>query len=152
MDAATWCCYPPVPAPGSNLLALDEESLPLLILFWEDPTLPYPGCFWWSMNELSDLDWSTPLACGFSTSSHVKSPFGRERRRFKLLWRYISGILTAIFLGGSPFASSFFSVLRKFLNEINTPVILSKVLLATDAFKTSSILCPQMAWIELFGF
>lgn len=152
MAAATWCYWPPVPAPGSNLLALYEESLPLLILFWEEPTLACPGCFWLSMNELSDLDWSAPVPCGFSTSSHVKSPFGNYRRRFKLLWRYISGVLTAIFFGGSPVAISFFSVFRKFLKEISTPVMLSRVLLATEAFNTSSMLCPHMAWIELLGF
>lgn len=41
--------------------------------------------------------------------------------------------------------ASFFKVFLKFLKEISTPVMLSRVRLATDAFNTSSILCPQIA-------
>ena len=47
-----------------------------------------------------------------------------------------------------PPPTSALRVLRKFLKAMRTPVMLSRVRLATEALSTSSMDCPQIEWME----
>ena len=83
---------------------------------------------------------------GLSISYISTSIFGKLKSWLIMLGLYFSIFSLALFKAFLfiPVANSFFNDFLKFLKETRTAVILSKVLLAIDAFNISSTLWPQI--------
>jgi len=83
---------------------------------------------------------------GLSISSAIRSIFGKNKCWFNDYGLNLSSLIWILFYPW--LINSFLRVFLKFLKDTITAVILSRVLLATAAFRTSSTLYPHIEWID----